>query len=90
MKWGKSKTILKTLTTFCKDWKKQTSTITADVSALYPSIPHDSGLKAMYEKNKKEVKEILLADLVNMDEFVLKSVILNWTPKLGNKFLIQP
>ena len=60
------------------------------MSALYPSIPHDSGLKAMDEKNKKKVKEILLADLVNMAEFVLKTVILSWTPKVGNKFLIQP
>ena len=24
--------------------------VTADVVSLYPSIPHDSGLKALYEK----------------------------------------
>ena len=47
--------------------------VTADMGGLYPSIPHDSGVKAIYEKlQEREVKQIPLADLVNMAEFVLK------------------
>ena len=64
--------------------------VTADVGGLYPSIPHDSGLKAIYEKlQEREVKQIPWADLVNMAEFVLKSIS-SLIPMEGNKFLVQP
>ena len=47
--------------------------VTADMLGLYNNITHDSGVKKLYEKlQKREVKIILLTDLVNMDEFVLK------------------
>ena len=48
--------------------------VTADVVGLYPSIPHDSGLKALYEKlEERNDKSVPTADLVNMADFVLKS-----------------
>lgn len=48
--------------------------LTADVGGLYPSISHDSGLTAMYEKlEESEVKEIPSADLVDIVEFISKN-----------------
>ena len=48
--------------------------VTADVVGLYPSIPHEAGLEALYEKLEERVeKKIPSSDLVNMDEFVLKN-----------------
>ena len=46
----------------------------ADVTALYPSIPHNVGLKAFKEfLDKKETKNVPTEELVRMVEFVLKS-----------------
>ena len=54
--------------------------VTADVVGLYPSIPHDAGLQALYEKLEERAdKKISSTDLVEMAEFILK-----------NKFLEQP
>ena len=40
---------------------------------LYPSIPHDVGLKALYKKlEERSDKKVPSADLVDMAEFVLK------------------
>ena len=48
--------------------------VTADVVGLYPSIPHEAGLEALYEKLQERVeKKIPSSDLVNMTEFVLKN-----------------
>ena len=48
--------------------------VTADVVSLYPSIPHDAGLKALHEKlEERNDKSVPTADLVNMADFVLKN-----------------
>ena len=48
--------------------------VTVDVVGLYPSISHEAGLKALYEKLEgREGRKIPLSDLVNMSEFVLKN-----------------
>ena len=48
--------------------------VTADVTTLYPSIPHDVGLKALREVlHKREQKKIPTEELVQMAEFVLKN-----------------
>ena len=47
--------------------------VTVDVVGLYPSIPHDVGLKALYKKlEERSDKKVPSADLVDMAEFVLK------------------
>ena len=47
--------------------------VTADVVGLYPSIPHDAGLKALHEKlEERNDKSVPTVDLVNMAYFVLK------------------
>ena len=46
----------------------------ADATELYPSIPHNVGLKALREVlDKREQKKIPTAELVQMAEFVLKN-----------------
>ena len=48
--------------------------VTADVVGLYPSIPHDVGVKALYEKlEERSDKKVPSGDLVHMAEFVLKN-----------------
>ena len=48
--------------------------VTADVVRLYPSIPHDAGLKALHEKlEERNDKSLPMADLVSMADFVLKN-----------------
>ena len=48
--------------------------VTADVVSLYPSIPHDAGLKALHEKlEERNDKSLPMADLVSMADFVLKN-----------------
>ena len=45
-----------------------------DVVDLYPSIPHDAGLKALNQKlEERSDKRVPSADLVDMAEFVLKN-----------------
>ena len=52
--------------------------VAADVVGLYPSIPHDAELKALYEKlEERSDKRIPSADLANMAEFVLRNNFLN-------------
>ena len=46
--------------------------VAGDVRALYPSISHDIGLKALRE-DKREQKKIPTEELVQMAEFVLKN-----------------
>lgn len=41
---------------------------------LYQSIPHEAGLKTLYDKLKKKVvMKIPSSDLVNVTEYVLKN-----------------
>ena len=48
--------------------------VTADVVALYPSIPHNIGLRALKEAlDKQEQIKIQADDLLQMAEFVLKN-----------------
>ena len=48
--------------------------VTADVVGLYPSIPHEVGLRAMREAlNKRDEKTIPTEELLKMAEFVLKN-----------------
>ena len=48
--------------------------VTADVVGLYPSIPHEAGLRALKEVlDRREEKKISTEDLVKMAEFVLKN-----------------
>ena len=48
--------------------------VTADVVGLYPSIPHEVGLRALREAlNKRDEKIIPTEELLKMAEFVLKN-----------------
>ena len=48
--------------------------VTANVVGLYPSIPHDAGLKALHDKSEeRNDKSVPTADLVNMAHFVLNN-----------------
>ena len=48
--------------------------VTADVVGLYPSIPHEAGLKALREAlDNRENKQIPTENLLKMAEFVLKN-----------------
>ena len=48
--------------------------VTADVVRLYPSIPHEAGLRALREALEKQDKKCIpTEDLVKMAEFVLKN-----------------
>ena len=45
--------------------------VTADVVGLYPSIPHEAGLRALREAfEKQDKKYIPTEDLVKMTEYV--------------------
>ena len=58
--------------------------VTADVVVLHSSIPHDAGLKALYEKleERSDKKKVLSADLVEMAEFVLKNNFFEFDSKV--------
>ena len=72
--------------------------VTADVVGLYLSIPHDAGLKALYEKlEERSDKKVPSADLVGMAEFVLKNSFFEFDSKvkqqisgttIGTKFVL--
>ena len=57
--------------------------VTADVVGLYPSIPHDVGLKALYEKvEERSDKNVPHADLVDMEELVLENNFFEFDSKV--------
>ena len=57
--------------------------VTADVVGLYPSIPHNAGFQALYEKlEEKADKKIPLTDLVEMAEFILKNNFFEFETKI--------
>ena len=63
--------------------------VTADVVGLYPSIPHNVGLRALKEAlDKREQKKIPTEDLLQMAEFVLK-IFLSLIIKSNSKSLGQ-
>ena len=63
--------------------------VTADVVSLYPSIPHNVGLRALKEAlDKREQKKIPTEDLLQMTEFVLK-IFLSLIIKSNSKSLGQ-
>ena len=56
--------------------------VTAVIAGLCPSIPHDAGLKALYEKlEERSDKNVSSADLVDMADFVLRTISLNFIQK---------
>ena len=56
---------------------------TVDVVGLYPTIPHQAGLKALKEALKKrDIKKIPTEDLVKMTEFVLNNNIFEFNSKV--------
>ena len=61
---------IKNISTISKD----SILVTADVVGLYPSIPHDAGLKAQEKVlNNRTNKKFSTEDLVKMARFVLKN-----------------
>ena len=53
---------------------KDSILVTADVVGLYPSIPHEAGLKALEKAfNSRTNKKVSTEDLVKMVKFVLKN-----------------
>ena len=49
--------------------------VTADVASLYPSIPHEDGLRALYTKvEEREDKTVSSESLVNLAEFFLENL----------------
>ena len=66
--------------------------VTADVVGLYTSIPNDAGIKTLHEKlEERNVKTVLMQDLVNMVGFVLKNnQSMSLIHVLNSKFLVEP
>ena len=51
--------------------------------ALYPSIPHEDGLKYLFERlEEREVKQISSEDLVQMARLVLKNIFFEFDTKI--------
>ena len=49
--------------------------VTPNVVGLYPSIPHNVGLQALYEKfDERTDKKIPSTDFVEMDDFILTTL----------------
>ena len=57
--------------------------VTVDVVGLYPRIPHDNGLQALYDKLEERTdKKILSSNLVEMAEFILKNNFFEFETKI--------
>ena len=62
---------------------RKNTLVTADVVALYPSIPHEDGLETLRERLvKSEDLKLLVIDIVKMTEFVLKNNIFEFDEKV--------
>ena len=60
--------------------------VTTDVVGLYPSIPHQVGLKALKETlDKRENRNIATNDLIKMAEFVLKNNYFDFNGQVKQK-----
>ena len=56
--------------------------VTADLVGLYPSIPHDEGLKVLQSQYDKFIdKTVPTEDIIKMAEFVLKNNLLEFNSK---------
>ena len=74
-----------------KDIPQDALLVTADVVGLYPSIPHEAGLKALKEAlDKRENRNIATNDVIRMAEFVLKNNYFEYNGRLNRKYLEQP
>ena len=52
--------------------------IKAEVVGLYPSIPHNAGIKALKNiLDKRKNQNVSTADLIKMSEFILRNNFLN-------------
>ena len=61
--------------------------VTVDVVGLYPSIPHELGLKVLEEALEKEIlSRSLLMILLTWLNLCFNIIILNLTEKLNNRF----
>ena len=57
--------------------------VTADVVGLYPSVPHEDGLKYLFEKlEERDVKKVSSEDLVEMAKFVLENNYFEFNSKV--------
>ena len=57
--------------------------VTANVVGLYPSIPHDAGLQALFERLEERAdKKIPSTNLVEMAEFILKNNFFEFETKI--------
>ena len=62
---------------------KDSILVTADVVGLYPSIPHEAGLKALEKAlNSRTNKKVSTEDLVKMAKFVLKNNYFEFNSKV--------
>ena len=60
--------------------------VTANFVGLYPSISHNAGLRALYEKLEERTdKKIRSTDLVEMAEFILKNNFFEFETKIIQK-----
>ena len=60
--------------------------VTTDVVGLYPSIPHEVGLKTLKETlDKRENRNIATNDLIKMAEFVLKNNYFDFNGQVKQK-----
>ena len=63
--------------------------VTVDVVGLYPSIPHNGGLKALYKKLEERLyRKVPSTDLVDMADLYSRTIFLNLIQKLNNKSLV--
>ena len=57
--------------------------VTADVVGLYPSMPHEAGLRALREAlDKQDKKSIPTEDLIKTAEFALKNNFFEFNSKI--------
>ena len=67
---------------------KDSILITVDVVRLYPSIPHEAGLKAVEKAlNSRTNKKVSTEDLVKMAKFVLKNNCFEFNGKVKQQIL---
>ena len=60
--------------------------VTADIVGLYPSIPHEAGLKALERTlNNRTNKKVSTEDLVKTAEFVLKNNYFEFNGKVNQQ-----
>ena len=64
--------------------------VTADVVRLYPSIPHDEGLKILLNQYDKFIgKTVSTEDMIKMASLLLKIICLNLIQSFTNKYQKQ-